>query len=550
MYVFKRIDPNSIYITPFKAYKQWTINNSDYTNYGILIYSGTYQDFYYDLNDPSTSDRPITIDNRYEYITHASQHHLYYNNDSNYYHFDTDNRFKKRQLSTHIKAISIPQFIFGESIRPTSVNISLTPHPWDSYFDFSTCSLSDDGYGNLIDNDVKYHLFDNGASLGDELNNIIAKWDFDTLYKNSFVENKLYTQINNVQDLTYRGNNGILYNSRFERVDNLNNVTDGLGTIWNLDTGSYMQVKHSDTFNFHTNDNFGIAILARISSDISEDGYFIIKNGLVISSLQADGTVTKYDKITKSAYPFAIKYVGTGDDAGKIVASRYDGYNTSQVMSTTTYNDDGFHLIVFTKSGSQLLLGVDDTVWSASDASIYRTDNFSELFIGSYGSGTLCMTGSIKSVKIYDDYIDLTTTKITTWSILEKNGLDSYYVGNVINNYGFITLTNQAYYNAFKTSTSWQMSMYSTKTIYEYEIICTANSNEFNISTNPSLRYQDELDTTLKIKDTFTSSYFNPYVSVIGLYNNDGELLAIGKPSSPIKKPKNTSINFILRFDI
>ena len=46
-----------------------------------------------------------------------------------------------------------------------------------------------------------------------------------------------------------------------------------------------------------------------------------------------------------------------------------------------------------------------------------------------------------------------------------------------------------------------------------------------------------------------THSEFNPYVTSIGLYNDQHELLAVAKLSRPIKKPKEYDISFTIRFD-
>jgi hypothetical protein len=46
-----------------------------------------------------------------------------------------------------------------------------------------------------------------------------------------------------------------------------------------------------------------------------------------------------------------------------------------------------------------------------------------------------------------------------------------------------------------------------------------------------------------------THSEFNPYVTSVGLYNDQHELLAVAKLSRPIKKPKEYDISFTIRFD-
>ena len=43
---------------------------------------------------------------------------------------------------------------------------------------------------------------------------------------------------------------------------------------------------------------------------------------------------------------------------------------------------------------------------------------------------------------------------------------------------------------------------------------------------------------------------FKPYVTYIGLYNEDNELLAHGKLAKPIKLSDDIETSFIVRFDV
>ena len=46
-----------------------------------------------------------------------------------------------------------------------------------------------------------------------------------------------------------------------------------------------------------------------------------------------------------------------------------------------------------------------------------------------------------------------------------------------------------------------------------------------------------------------THSDFSTYVTTIGLYNDENELLAIGKTAKPIKNDRELSLTFVVRFD-
>ena len=66
------------------------------------------------------------------------------------------------------------------------------------------------------------------------------------------------------------------------------------------------------------------------------------------------------------------------------------------------------------------------------------------------------------------------------------------------------------------------------------------------MSLNPTLT----VDNDITYRSFVTSSTFTPYITTIGLYDDAGQLLAIGKLAQPIKKPANVDLNFLVRMDL
>ena len=54
---------------------------------------------------------------------------------------------------------------------------------------------------------------------------------------------------------------------------------------------------------------------------------------------------------------------------------------------------------------------------------------------------------------------------------------------------------------------------------------------------------------TKEFKTLVSSSAFTPYITTVGLYNEQNELLVIGKLGQPLKKTKKYDINIVVRFD-
>ena len=73
---------------------------------------------------------------------------------------------------------------------------------------------------------------------------------------------------------------------------------------------------------------------------------------------------------------------------------------------------------------------------------------------------------------------------------------------------------------------------------------CRANNNEFNYSANPTYLSESKL----RVKNT-TSDNPVSYITTVGLYSSDNELLAVAKLSEPLKKDPNTELTVRVRLD-
>jgi len=144
----------------------------------------------------------------------------------------------------------------------------------------------------------------------------------------------------------------------------------------------------------------------------------------------------------------------------------------------------------------------------------------------------------------------------------------SEVVGNVIYQHGILTLTvgasslygagvyGGAFYGGggsgtgivddFLTTTDVTCSFSSSHTIYETQYKATIRESEFNFSQNPTI-ISGSTDGT--VYDFTTGSFFQPYVTTVGLYNEDQELLAVGKLSQPYPLSRTTDTSIFINID-
>lgn len=126
----------------------------------------------------------------------------------------------------------------------------------------------------------------------------------------------------------------------------------------------------------------------------------------------------------------------------------------------------------------------------------------------------------------------------------------SVNVGNIIYSHGLAILTKQDIGgnspNNFIGATNVTCSFSSSYTIYETQYKATVRESEYNFSLNPTI-ISGSTDGSLY---GFTSgSYFQPYVTTIGLYDNNQNLLAVGKLSQPYPLSRTSDTTFYINLD-
>ena len=122
-------------------------------------------------------------------------------------------------------------------------------------------------------------------------------------------------------------------------------------------------------------------------------------------------------------------------------------------------------------------------------------------------------------------------------------------MGNIFYSMGLITITNPYYFNHFKhPSITSSIAFKNTMPLVENEFQCTVDEHEYNYTHNVSTRCITNEDHEF-LANFATGSLWKPYVTTIGLYNEDNELLIVGKMGQPVRMSDETDTTFIVRYD-
>ena len=132
-------------------------------------------------------------------------------------------------------------------------------------------------------------------------------------------------------------------------------------------------------------------------------------------------------------------------------------------------------------------------------------------------------------------------------SLLYNN---SVKVGDIIYEQGMAIISNfqLSRITNLVTSDNVTCSFQSTITIYESQYKCTSLANEFNYTQNPSA-ISGSTNSGI-VYDFLTGSYFQPYVTTVGLYNGANQLVAVGKLSQPLQNSNITDTTILVNLDL
>jgi len=508
--LYKTIDISDINLYPFEVYKQYNVSSSAEfntttsgyeLNRAIYPYNNAYPKKKLPISSSLTSNEPKNWNNKEQKLYY---YHL------NTYHYDrllnsVDYEFVPT-LYNSSSILSIPYHDIGEGVKRNS-------------FEFTSSNgttLKDDGNGNILDVSLTSTTLNPSSSI-------------------------IYVSSNNEVDI--KKVKYVLHEnpSKKKYEINISNIQNAI----NFETSSTLILDDTqDEQLFNIDQNYAISFDVNLATNLYDKSVITAKRNYIKSWIydkSSDSNNIRLVEQSSPIYPFEISFISSS----YIRYRGSDGLNSFEVTSSDLVNNTEYH-IVCQKTGSVIELYINNDV-SQSDYNLTLNQNNNALIeIGRI------FTGSIDEFRVIDQALSIDEV-----SNVYTNARQTNKIGNIFYNSGIIALndTRAAYQELlFTTSESIDKGDFSfkfkaTQTIYENEIFCKVRQDEFNHTLNPTVRKNNNIQSTI-LKDFATGSDFNPYVTEIGLYNDEGELLAISKLATPVPKLNNIDMNFLIRFDI
>jgi hypothetical protein len=522
--VFKKVDQSDVRINPFQTNKFWSVVSGSDTGSALPLIA-----IYSDVNNLPALGSELTfndatnIDGTLQTLTYFSINHQFYKYKKNPSQTfgPTDLNRTKKYLYQSASILSFPQIRVGEGIKPTSFRLTgsysvsvgsvygTSTYGTASYGSVTPLYIHSDRYGNLYDTSF------NTAS-------IVTR---SLMYYEGFNE---YFDASRIEYIS----SGVTYQPG---VKTLTGTTQSIGLLAQFDGNGYIKTNIDGYYD--RNHDYAISFWIRASNTGSS-------NNLVMA--KASSSITPQ-------YPFKIEV----DTFNQLVFTIAGSTTFKSELTSTVTVDGGDHVhVICQKTGSIMeiwLDGYQDIITTnnllidtqSPFTASARIDNTSPLFIGGFESGSN-LTGTIDEIRIFNRA--LTATEIGYLADRSEGGtfMQTNHVGNVFGKQGVVVISTPDYRYHDIINQPYSASYRSTKTIYEMGVTVEIGSGDFNATLNRSATADDDKT----YQSYVTASSFAPYITTIGLYDDAGRLLAIGKLAQPIRKRPDVDMNFLIRVDL
>ena len=254
---------------------------------------------------------------------------------------------------------------------------------------------------------------------------------------------------------------------------------------------------------------YGYSSLYDDPANVQNDKKLNIYNQMaqVLVGYDQDGNVLKFDR--------------DGDLTGGIKFNRCVFVNYSRLLYKDEIKKGNFSLEISRSSGTPIILsdyGAENDYRVNSPAGEYGILYTGSAAVAGTGQGLIYYQAGVAVIRANAQVFDNAAEYTGSYSISgTADDVREHWIDNDFNN---TTELNS--------------------TIY----FCRASHNEFNYSTNPTYLSESQI----RVKQETTDNPVS-YITTVGLYSADNELLAVAKLSEPLKKDPTNELTLRLRLD-
>lgn len=361
---------------------------------------------------------------------------------------------------------------------------------------------------------------------------------------------KLYAYDNGIDNdlIFYEGFNSYVYtgsvyrSNRYDVKSNGGVVTTGSQLI---DTGLSYNIYSTQSFydipyiSFRNDDNYSLSFWFKPTSSTVD-----------VNELAKQQNIC-YFVNEETSYPFHFYLTHSSSNVYNLNFNQKVNNSVANYKLPTEVSQNTWNHVNLVKSQSTYDLYLNGTLATSSiftHPSEFNTSNVRFGGIPTWLDTHNPLKGNVDEIRIYNT--NISSSVVTKLSDNEYASLNMYNytdIGEVWYKNGLVVLNHPSPVVTTIFDNAFNLYYDSTNEINVHEVILNIPRKKFNVSLANSLRK----DTTIpQYKDFVFEEWFTPYITKIGMYNKENELIAIASLPYPIKKPKGFDLTFIIRYDI
>lgn len=520
--VFKKLDSADYKVNPFEANKQFTFTSASAVEDGFLPLQGVYVNTLPKILIDNNETFPLNIDNSYQFNTYYSIDHLFYkykNEPAKTFGPTNLNKVEKYLYQT-ASVFSIPQKRFGDGIK-------LDSFTWTN----GSLTLNSDRHGNIFDINANSSSFLEDFPM------------FSEGFNHYFDKSKIQYESHNLNIQP-----GVTTRDGQKKPIGLSAFFSG---------SNYFQ---SDIEGYYDRDHdYSIAFWIYPAKNSTP----VESTGLIVAKSETSSNQQYPFKIMLSSSLETNSHGQSGALNGKvnILFSVQSSENNKATEISSDLINGAWNFVCCQKIGHTLQTSINGNSFAGNSYSFIRNDqnttnyinNNDKLSVGGFGpldSNTdNYLNGSLDEIRIYDFVLTDAQVQTIYNGALEANipqFLQNNKVGNVFGQTGFIVISTLDYRYHNLINENYTATYRSTVRRYEHSMFLQIDEGDFNVTLNPSALKDDNIT----VKGFVTGSSFAPYITTIGMFNDKGQMLMIGKLANPILNRTDIDLNIRMKIDL
>lgn len=599
--VFRNLRTNDVHQRPFKAFKNYTVGNDEFSGRKFELQKAVHKKITPHVGD-ATYNYPLnsTDDTNQHVIWNWIDHRYYrYPYDEAKCHELTNPMKTEKFLNWNSSVVTIPYHEMGERVKPGSLLLQsyVTGSSTNKFNKSFEITGSDDGLGNLRDLTIPTTFIPSAS-------NNLFYYSFNNEYR-IFDDNYGLIGATGSIDYKLRKMNKKSYVSNIEIESGINmqvseSVHASSGLAGKFTDKSFVSIQHNDLFDeMQRCDEWTLSLWIK-PDNLTSTGSIVSKYSNVTEQyydardkMQKTRTINKRvkkpgDDFSKIRTPMQISLIND-----IIHYQTSDGSNELNISATASYThaSSSWSNIVIRNSNNLCEFLINGN-GSGISGSIPRgsTTNYANILFGRDTLDTSTghqFKGSLSEVRLFNYALNakevktLANNDFYTGSLYQTN-----VMGNIFYRNGQVVVTspmpkyqdmlftgsnksNSAFAPGSAVSglpNNFKLKYKGQYTIYENEAMVRIPMNSFNVSTNPTSTYRPASGINNPCNDVgagaeqfngpgeyrktmFITGSARPYITTVGLFNDKGQMLAVGKMAEPLEKRNDIDMNIIIRWD-